>query len=1520
MASAVVPGSGPSPSSRSISDEEKRWMVTGICLHKILTPALRNVLRNEMPKWYQSLIKPPTEISKQTPRMFVKKLPPSTIQLNYDSINNNIIHKSTKSYDYAVKDPLSLSKLFMKPFMACFAGFDHTMDTSAVLSVMCEAQPFITTGAAALAKKVKSDIRNEWAHCNFSHWSQLNFQTAIQDMELLVKKAGLTPVEEQLVLDDLNVWMKNGKELCLGKPVDEDLLKIAQKEVAQLEDLYKKLNEAVAENRESVLEHLATANSSLKEEITSLKESQAKTELHVQELRASQNDLLSRYVSNSKQIETLRSEFFFRCEREDVYVFHAPDTFSWFTGRKMEIKKIEDILMDGQSKQSSARKAAICGLGGSGKTCLAVQYAHRMKNHYQGGVFWFSGRDEKQLENSVNDLALTIGTFVSNSFDVTLSQTLARISRIQKAWLLIIDDMDELRLSPNVRKLLSGSWQKNTIGHIIVTTRRKPSTLVQDVPLQEITETSCLQLQCFDGDDSKEFLFIRTGIPRNEESETAAYRLFEELGGLPLALEQAAAYIKSLGCAFSSYVEIYEAKRLALLNEQSTNPVSEYVSEERLAVRTTWLLNIEYINQSSEGKNAIRFLNACIFFDSNEIQHDLINVGEPPVVDEQFRVSVGTSLGRHQIIKLLTDFSLFKQFKSGCLQVHRLVLDVIKEGLTSAEQDESFIDAVRLLHYAFSKSLSPDQLLLSVTKRETGALDRTNPSLFYMWRTLCMHAGEIEKNLKRFLVDRCNGVGETVFSEEAARIVYQSALYLSAFCRHEDAMQAMKFAQKILGWVSQDNSEMLSAKINGVFPHVLPLPEFIRRHVQYCSKAPNLSPCNAKHDANSSTEVDTEVQKLRKEGNRLFLEGRFEEAVEVYSGVINGNDKPELFDPSFFSNRASAYLRLKLWKEALQDAKAYISHRPKCWKGYARKALALHGLDDLAGAELAAAQAYNLCRDVFSKEGPFKKFSYLQNCAKFCNSDSELLDSLQTSVVGKSLIFLSPGTYNITKDVFLMNFIIVGCANQSGLNEDQDSRIRINFKDSSKLFVFEQCGLADLSFLFNQGNTLTQPTSITVLYNCSFSSRNVKMPSLQISGVAKVEKCEFNNSAAGGLLCVGVSDIENCTFSYNGKAGLEVREGGTMTARNAYSYNNRQGVLVGPRAKQCVVVGSQLNCNVGEGIFITCCNDAEIRLSNNSIFHNDHFGISVWDSSAKIEENRIFENNWWGLWLQSNSQCHISKNEVSHNKLGGIRVGKRPSGYSPSVVQFNTISNNGGPGLIENVNDFEVNSFSFGKQIFPVDSVNPLQCNNPAIPLELQDTLVSAQCLGNNLQDNEQERIFANNLTKVRRFCSYCRKENESLQKCTKCYTAEYCGRACQKEHWKRHKIVCNSLLKQSSVLLTSAKPYLENTSTNFHHHGLQEVGPRYSKPPPEDGKRFVVKVQEGYNPFDFTSVSLVMYDRSLVVNKQFYSAHIDNIVRDLGAICAKKYVEKKLFMWASFTKEKIIRLFTNDFPPYAQW
>ncbi len=214
---ATAAGSAPAVTpSTVITDEQRRWVVIGICLNKVLTPILRTVLGKEISVWYNKLCLPPTDIGKQIFGAHVKKLPPSSIKLNYGNINKNFDnHKlAYNAYDYNVKDPESLAKLFVQPFMAKFTGFDQTMDLSAALTVMCEADPFHTSGAAAQANTVRSMVRNEWAHCDFSHWSDVNYRTCIQHIESLVKKLNLSSADENDLVNELNTWKDKGKLQC----------------------------------------------------------------------------------------------------------------------------------------------------------------------------------------------------------------------------------------------------------------------------------------------------------------------------------------------------------------------------------------------------------------------------------------------------------------------------------------------------------------------------------------------------------------------------------------------------------------------------------------------------------------------------------------------------------------------------------------------------------------------------------------------------------------------------------------------------------------------------------------------------------------------------------------------------------------------------------------------------------------------------------------------------------------------------------------------------------------------------------------------------------------------------------------------------------------------------------------------------------------------------------------------------------------------------------------------------------
>ena len=108
-------------SSFDLEKNQKRWVVIGICLNRLLLPVLRDFLAQEIPKHYASL-KSAHGIHIQVHGRH--KTHDGASQLNYGSINNNWgnFKKKLRSYDYKVGTAEDLAKLYLKPHMAKFTG------------------------------------------------------------------------------------------------------------------------------------------------------------------------------------------------------------------------------------------------------------------------------------------------------------------------------------------------------------------------------------------------------------------------------------------------------------------------------------------------------------------------------------------------------------------------------------------------------------------------------------------------------------------------------------------------------------------------------------------------------------------------------------------------------------------------------------------------------------------------------------------------------------------------------------------------------------------------------------------------------------------------------------------------------------------------------------------------------------------------------------------------------------------------------------------------------------------------------------------------------------------------------------------------------------------------------------------------------------------------------------------------------------------------------------------------------
>ena len=377
-------------------------------------------------------------------------------------------------------------------------------------------------------------------------------------------------------------------------------------------------------------------------------------------------------------------------------MFDAPDRNKWFTERQKGIESLERCLAL-KNSDHYFRMAAICGLGGCGKTTLAAQFAWEHRSEYEGGVFWLSMEDEEKFGNCVNDLALRI-ELMADSSDYTLSKILLFISHQKKRWLMVIDNVDQPQLSDYMVKVLSGRWKRKSNGHMIITTRRERKEICQWMDLEP---HCCVEVFSFSTQEAKKFLLTRAGGNNAAGQENELDELVVELGCLPLALEQAGAHIRSLQCPLSKYLEQYKRERLQLLSEHQANPSWEYESRSRLSVHTTWLLNFEYVKTSKYGEIATRFVHAAAFFDPDEIYEGLINAEllSRDVLDGKERE---LPLTNSLIVEVLTKFSLFQRKSVGFIRIHRLMQEVIRGTMKSEEITKAMRTSFQLIKNAAS--------------------------------------------------------------------------------------------------------------------------------------------------------------------------------------------------------------------------------------------------------------------------------------------------------------------------------------------------------------------------------------------------------------------------------------------------------------------------------------------------------------------------------------------------------------------------------------------------------------------------------------------------------------------------------------------------------------------------------------------------------------------------------------------------------------------------------------------------
>jgi tetratricopeptide (TPR) repeat protein/transcriptional regulator with XRE-family HTH domain len=368
-----------------------------------------------------------------------------------------------------------------------------------------------------------------------------------------------------------------------------------------------------------------------------------------------------------------------------------------FTGRDEILDQLEQQLSlvgSGDLKRTRSialtQPQAIKGLGGIGKTQIAVEYAYRSREqgHYMH-ILWISAASEEAILTSFATLAELHPAFSAG--DQTDQHKLVReikrwLEQCKERWLLIFDNADNVAMAQEYFP----RWGN---GSILLTTRANAvGSLAASIDVEKMGFVEGTHL-----------LLSRARRLENasEEEINEAGNIVVALDHFPLALDQAGAYIDETGCSFSTYLQLYQDHRKVLLARRGAQS-SHYPT----SVATTWCLSFRAVERANPA--AGDFLRLCAFLAPDYIPEELLTEGAaywPPLLQQ-----VTTDLlAFNQMFENVLAFSAVKRLaEDHRLSIHRLLQVILVDAMEPEEQHQWAERVVRAVNTVFPRDPKED--------------------------------------------------------------------------------------------------------------------------------------------------------------------------------------------------------------------------------------------------------------------------------------------------------------------------------------------------------------------------------------------------------------------------------------------------------------------------------------------------------------------------------------------------------------------------------------------------------------------------------------------------------------------------------------------------------------------------------------------------------------------------------------------------------------------------------------------
>jgi len=356
----------------------------------------------------------------------------------------------------------------------------------------------------------------------------------------------------------------------------------------------------------------------------------------------------------------------------------------FFTGREDIFARLQKTLMS-KRKTALIQPLAMSGLGGVGKTQIALEYAYRYRHEYHT-IVWVRADSSEALTSDFAAIATLLNLPEKDAPEQSRAvEAVQRWLAFTTGWLLILDNADDLHLA-------SEFIPSPCPGHVLLTTQSHIIGKIAyaiEIDMMTPEEGTLLLLR------RARLLAMDASLDQvPATSLSLATDICQLLDGLPLAINQAGAFIEETGCGLSNYLQLYQTHQEELLQW-----MEEFATDYPYSVATTWSLSFAKIGQANPA--AADLLQLCAFLAPDAIPEEILTQGSSElgpalqsVAADPFQLDMA--------IKELLKYSLLRRNPdTQTLTIHRLVQAVLKDRMGEGTRRHWAKHAVRVVNRLF---------------------------------------------------------------------------------------------------------------------------------------------------------------------------------------------------------------------------------------------------------------------------------------------------------------------------------------------------------------------------------------------------------------------------------------------------------------------------------------------------------------------------------------------------------------------------------------------------------------------------------------------------------------------------------------------------------------------------------------------------------------------------------------------------------------------------------------------------